>query len=117
MKRTQGGGPRKRMSNSTLFLSEISRSVMYINAESDDLNNLSTPDMSPFLVTLTLSQSCPRLHENFFIVHADKAPNNYTFVCKKYYVEIPIEEPGLHLLPDNPTYNLTDFSIRGYGQS
>ena len=93
-----------------------------------------------------------RLHENFVIVSADKASNNYTFVCKGYYVDILIEEAkekyrgvfeiqrsgdktssgeisldirthaspkvgqdqvsgvGLHLLPGNPTYNLTDFS-------
>ena len=41
----------------------------------------------------------------------DKASNNYTFVCKRYYVDILIEELGLHLLPGNPTYNLTDFSV------
>ena len=51
-----------------------------------------------------------RLHENFVIVPADKASNTYTFVCKRYYVDILIEELGLHLLPGNPTYNLTDFS-------
>ena len=51
-----------------------------------------------------------RFHENFVIVPADKASNNYTFVCKRYYVDILIEELGLHLLPGNPTYNLTDFS-------
>ena len=51
-----------------------------------------------------------RLHENFVIVPADKASYNYTFVCKRYYVDILIEELGLHLLPGNPTYNLTDFS-------
>ena len=50
------------------------------------------------------------LHENFVIVPADKASNNYTFVCKKYYVSILIEELGLNSLPGNPTYNLTDFS-------
>ena len=43
-----------------------------------------------------------RLHKNFVIVPADKASNNYTFVCKrkrtwsntvkKYYVNILIEE-------------------------
>ena len=48
-----------------------------------------------------------RLHENFVIVPADKACNNYTVVCKRYYVDILIEELGLHLLR---TYNLTDFS-------
>ena len=51
-----------------------------------------------------------RLHENFVIVPADKASNNYTFVCKRYYVDILIEELGLHLLPGNHTYNLTGFS-------
>ena len=51
-----------------------------------------------------------RLHENCVIVPADKASNNYTFVCKRYYVDTLIEELGLHLLPGNPTYNLTDFS-------
>ena len=51
-----------------------------------------------------------RLHENFVIVLADKASNNYTFVCKKYYVSILIEELGLNSLPGNRTYNLTDCS-------
>ena len=45
-----------------------------------------------------------------YIVPADKASNNNTFVCKKHYVDILIEELGLHSLPGNPTYNLTDFS-------
>ena len=43
-----------------------------------------------------------RLHENFVIVPADKASNNYTFVCKKHYVDILIEELGLYSLPGNP---------------
>ena len=51
-----------------------------------------------------------RLHDNFVIVPADKASNRYTFVCRKYYVSILIEELGLNSLPGNPTYNLTDFS-------
>ena len=50
-----------------------------------------------------------RLHENFVIVPADKASNNYTFVCKRHYVRILSEELGLNSLPGNPTYNLTDF--------
>ena len=52
----------------------------------------------------------PRLHENFVIVPADKASNNYTFVCKRHYISILSEELGLNLLPGNPTYNLTNFS-------
>ena len=109
-KRTPDGGRRKRMSNSALFLNGLSRSVMCLNAESDDLNILSTPDTSPFFSDPDVVTELSRLHENFVIVPADKASNNYTFVCKRYYVDILIEDLGLHLLPGNPTYNLTDFS-------
>ena len=109
-KRTPDGGRRKRMSNSTLFLNGLGRSVMCLNAESDDLNILSTPDTSPFFSDPDVVTERSRLHENFVIVPAEKASNNYTFVWKRYYVDIMIEELGLHLLPGNPTYNLTDFS-------
>ena len=50
------------------------------------------------------------LHENYVIVPADKASNNYIFVCKRYNVSILTEKLGLNSLPGNPTYNLTDFS-------
>ena len=109
-KRTPDGGRRKKMSNSTLFLSGLSRSVMCLNAESDDLNILSTPDHVSIFSDPDVVTELSRLHENFVIVPADKASNNYTFVCKRYYVDILIEELGLHLLPGNHTYNLTDFS-------
>ena len=49
------------------------------------------------------------LHENFVICPADKASNNFTFVCKRHYVSILTEELGLNSLPGNPTYNLADF--------
>ena len=51
-----------------------------------------------------------RLHENFVIVPAEKASNNYTLVCKRHYVSILTEELGLNSPPGNPSYNLTDFS-------
>ena len=51
-----------------------------------------------------------RLHENFIIVPADKASNNYTFVCRRHYLNILKEELGLNTLPGNPTYTLTNFS-------
>ena len=54
-----------------------------------------------------VARELSRLHENFIIVPADKASNNYTFVCKRHYVDILIEELGLHSLPGNPTYNLS----------
>ena len=61
-----------------------------------------------------------RLHENFVIVPADKASNNYTFVCKRHYVSILSEELGLNSLPGNPwePYIQSDgsFCIRSAGQ-
>ena len=52
-----------------------------------------------------------RLHENLVMVPVDKAFNSYTFVCKRHYVNILVEELVLHSLPGNPSYNLTDFSV------
>ena len=51
-----------------------------------------------------------RLHESFIIVPADKASNNFTFVCRRYYFNILQEELGLDTLPGNPTYTPTDFT-------
>ena len=51
-----------------------------------------------------------RLHKNFVIFPADKASNNYSFVCKRHYVNILTEELGLNSLPGNHSYSLTDFS-------
>ena len=97
------GGQRKKTSKLTLFRSGSSRSPTFLNVEFDDLSTLSTPDTSPFSVTLILL-------ENFVKVHANKAFNNYTFVCNRHYVSISTEELELNSLHGNPTYNLTDFS-------
>ena len=83
---------------------------MWLNTESDDLNNsVNTRSESIFRDPYVVHE-LSRLHENFIIVPVDKASNDYTFVCKKHYVDILIEELGLHSLPWYPTYNLRDFS-------
>ena len=46
-----------------------------------------------------------RFNENFVIVPADKASNNYTFVCKRLYVSIYIVELEFNSFPWNATYN------------
>ena len=95
------GGPRKRMSKSIaeVLKRRIRRLKRSVNTRHESI--FCDPE-----VVRELS----RLRENFVIVPADKASNNYTFVCKKYYVSILIEELELNSLPRNPTYNLTDFS-------
>ena len=104
------GGRRKGMSNLTLFLSgiksigdELKRRIRRLKHSVNTRHETILSD--PYVVT-----ELSRLHENFVIVPADKAYSNYTFVCKRYYVDILIEELGLHLLPGNPTYNRKKFS-------
>ena len=63
-----------------------------------------------YALRISLGNFSILLRDDFVIVPADKASNNYTFVCKRHYVRILSEELGLNSLPGNPTYNLTDFS-------
>ena len=96
------GGQRKKTWKLTLFRSgkrRIRRLKHSVNTRHKSI--FSDPDVV---------REISRLHENFVIVPADKASNNYTFVCKRHYVRILSEELGLNSLPGNPTYNLTDFS-------
>ena len=47
-----------------------------------------------------------RLHDDFVLVPADKAANNVTVVCKKYYIERLIKELGINTISisRNSTY-------------
>ncbi|KAK3097801.1 hypothetical protein FSP39_013307 [Pinctada imbricata] len=50
------------------------------------------------------------LQEHYVITPADKASNNYTFTCKKYYFDSLVKELGLNSPPGNPTYTPTNLS-------
>ncbi|KAK3085885.1 hypothetical protein FSP39_010004 [Pinctada imbricata] len=50
------------------------------------------------------------LQEHYVITPADKASNNYTFNCKKYYFDSLVKELGLNSTPGNPTYTPTNLS-------
>ena len=50
-----------------------------------------------------------QLHRHFVIVPIDKAANNFSFICKKYYISKILHEVGLSGTP-NPTYTLTTTS-------
>ena len=101
-----GGGQRKKTSKLTLVRSESSRSPTLIRRLKHSVNTSHESIFSDPDIVRELS----RLHENSVIVPTDKASNNYTFVCKRYYVSILTEELELKSLPWNPTYNLMDFS-------
>ena len=53
------GGQRKKPSMLTLYRSGSSQSPTFLNVEFDELSTLSTPDTSPFSVTLVLLESFP----------------------------------------------------------
>ena len=53
-----------------------------------------------------LSDTLKRLHDDFVLVPADKAANNVTVVCKRYYIETLIKELGINTtnISPNSTY-------------
>lgn len=50
------------------------------------------------------------IHDKYVVVPADKAPNNFVFVCKKYYIECLVKELGIGSADGNPTYTATTLS-------
>ena len=56
---------------------------MFLNLEFDDLNTLSTPDMGLFFWDSEVVRKLSCLHENFVIVTADEASNNYIHLSAK----------------------------------
>ena len=46
-----------------------------------------------------------KLHANYILVPADKAANNVTVVCKKYYIDTLVKELEINNVnSNNPTY-------------
>ena len=97
-------GPRKRMSEWIKTIGEV------VKRRIRRLKTFCQHQIRVHFSCNDVARELSRLHESFVIFPADKASNNYTFVCKRHYVDILIEELGLHSLPGNPTYNLTNFS-------
>ena len=48
-----------------------------------------------------------RLQKNLIIVPVDKAANNFSFICKKFYVKVLVDELGFDLLSTNVIGNIT----------
>ncbi|MCP4064121.1 MAG: hypothetical protein GY740_12840, partial [Gammaproteobacteria bacterium] len=55
------------------------------------------------LWTKDTKQSLQNLQNKFVIVPADKASNNYVFVCQKFYLQVMCEELGITITPNNIT--------------
>ena len=45
-----------------------------------------------------------RIHDNYVIVSADKAPNSIDFVCNSHYIDCLIKELGIGNSLGSPTY-------------
>ena len=46
-----------------------------------------------------------RLQKSFIIAPADKASNNFIFICKKYYLQVMCQELGVMMNPVTKTWN------------
>ena len=59
-----------------------------------------------FLNDPDVKDTLRRLHDDFVLVPADKAANNVTVVCKRYYIETLIKELGINTtnISPNSTY-------------
>ena len=82
-----------------LLLSRINRLKSTVNTRFESI--FKDPDV---ITELTY------LQEHYVITPADKASNNYTFTCKKYYFDSLVKELGLNSTPGNPTYTPTNLS-------
>jgi hypothetical protein len=49
-----------------------------------------------------------RLYDNFVLVPADNASNNFVFVCKNYYYECLLNELRFTFTSGNPSYTWTN---------
>ena len=68
--------------------------------------NIIVPEQTkPILNDPIVLEYLKQLQDRFVIVPIDKAANNFSFICKKYYVSKLLEEVGIPF-GDKPTYKL-----------
>ena len=47
------------------------------------------------------------LHKKLIVVPVDKASNNFSFICKKFYLKVLMDELGFDVISSNPVGNIT----------
>ena len=68
--------------------------------------NIIVPEQTkPILNDPIVIEYLKQLQDRFGIARIDKAANNFSFICKKYYVSKLLEEVGIPF-GDKPTYKL-----------
>ena len=77
-----------------------------IRDKTDALKNIiKTPSSKTYLNNKEVKEYLTELHTKYVIVPIDKAANNISIICKKFYVERLLDEVGILNNP-NPTYTL-----------
>lgn len=54
-----------------------------------------------------IEKDLENLHKNLVIVPVDKASNNFSFICKKFYLKVLMDELGFDVVSSNPVGNIT----------
>ena len=83
------------------IMSNVIQKIAYLKTKtlpSPTKSTLNDPDVMAYL---------EELRRHFVIVPIDKAANNFSFICKKYYVSRILQEVGLNGSPST-TYNNVD---------
>jgi hypothetical protein len=68
-------------------------------------NTIKNPLIKPVLNNNEVKEYLSELHSKYVIVPIDKAANNISIICKKFYIERLLDEVGILNIP-NPTYSL-----------
>lgn len=81
----------------TEFVRFKTRFIHLLNNRINFLKNFSRRESGLSVYQLQLAfDELNELHDKYVITQADKAPNNYVIICKKYYTEIMCKELGVH---------------------
>ena len=75
--------------------------------KSRDRNPISTKKCNPVLKRPDVKEYLDFLHKHFVLVPIDKAANNISIICKRFYVQVILKEIGV-LDIGNLTYNSAD---------
>ena len=65
--------------------------------------------VNPILKTAEVKEYLEDLHSKFVVVPIDKASNNVSVICKKFYIEVILKEIGV-TGEGNATYQTSDLT-------
>ena len=88
-----------------IILKKVDSRIAFL--KSRERNPISTKKCNPVLKRVEVKEYLDSLHKHFVLVPIDKAANNISIICKRFYVQVILKEIGI-LDVGNLTYNSAD---------